>query len=246
MTPFIVAIVGGTASGKSTLADALVASLGSRATSVSHDWYYRSIPAHLVGHPRLAFEHNFDHPDALDNRLLNQHLARLARGQGVVAPEYDYASATAVPDRRPIPAAEIVVVDGILLLAAPEITQSRLDLIVFVDTPADIRLARRIRRDVTVRKLPFDYVLDLYETSVRPMHEKFVEPSKARADFVVDGTRPVDELVKFVIARLPAHTVTWLGPYGPACDDACWKCSGCGSYEEGPPKTCPRCGGDTA
>lgn len=252
MTPLVVAIAGGTASGKSTLADAVAAALGPVAVSISHDRYYKTVPDHIRHHPRRVFLHNYDHPDALDSALLAENLKELRAGRSVRIPRYDYATSTAVPADIPVEPRPIILVDGILILAEACL-RPLFDLSVFVEAPDDVRLLRRIRRDTTVRGQTLDYVLDQYETSVKPMHDQFVAPSVTHAHLVLNGTRPVDGLVKATLDRIRRQVptaipllVTWSGPHGPACDEACWKCSNCGTFEEGPPATCPKCGGTTA
>jgi uridine kinase len=201
MTPYVVAVAGGTASGKSTLADGLAAALGSEAVSISHDRYYKTVPEGIRHHPRRAFLHNYDHPDALDSALLATHLAELRAGRSVRIPRYDYATSVAVPDDLLVEPRPVVVVDGILLLAEPCLCPL-FDLSVFVEAPDDVRLLRRIRRDTTARGQTLDYVLDQYEQTVKPMHDQYVAPSAAHADIVLNGTRPVDGLVSVVLDRI--------------------------------------------
>lgn len=175
----ILGIAGGSASGKSWLAHYLQRELGDRAAVVSQDWYYKDYAGiDPSGEARL----NFDHPDAFDIPLLVADLDALRHGEAVEAPRYDYRTHARLPNRRLEPA-PIIVLEGILVLHH-EPVRRWLDHAVFVDTPADLRLMRRLRRDVAERALPVEETLRLYETFVRPMHEQFVQPSARRADHV--------------------------------------------------------------
>lgn len=192
----VLGIAGGTASGKSTLARALAVRLGDRAAHLLHDRYYRTPPDQVS-----AAAWNYDHPDSLETTLLREHLDRLRRGEIVHVPRYDFSRHARQDGTDAVSPREIVVVDGILVLA-DEGLRARCDLSVFVDTPADLRLVRRLRRDVAERGRSAMGVLDQYEATVRPMHERYVAPSRACADVVLDGTRPVDELIDAVLDRL--------------------------------------------
>ena len=193
-TPTLVALVGGTASGKTSLARVLHQQLGDGAVVLSHDRYYRSAD------PRTT---NFDHPDALDNEVMATDLASLRRGEAVLVPHYDFTT----HQRRPreewatISARPLVLVEGILLLAIPTL-RAQFDLSIYIDAPADIRLMRRIRRDVVERGRTLTDVLHQYETQVRPMHEQFVEPSRILADLTLDGTRSIDRLAAELMPTL--------------------------------------------
>ncbi len=193
MTPRFIAIAGGTASGKSTLTVALAQALGDRCAVLLHDSYYRPLPADVKA---SGSDWNFDHPDALETDRLIDDLHQLRAGRSVSPPSYDFATHARWPETNwaVVPARPIVLVDGILVLAEPTL-RAQMDGRVFVDTPADVRLIRRIRRDTTERGRTVDQVLTQYERTVRPMHLAFVEPSKDHADVVLDGTRPIDALV---------------------------------------------------
>ena len=227
MRPFVLAVAGGTASGKSTLADAIKAKLGSRALSITHDLYYKTAPPKL-GDGRL---YNYDHPDALDSILLAEHLGDLKRGQGVVLPRYDFVTSVQVLNATPVEPRPVILVDGILILAEP-ILREHFDFVVFVEAPDDVRLGRRVRRDTTDRGQTLDYVLDQYLDTVKPMHDEFVAPSVKHAHIVLDGTKPVDGLVETVLKRVRGK---------------CENCGGGGSVCDGPGDRllvdCPRCEG---
>lgn len=175
----IIGIAGGSASGKSWLAQSLARDLGDRAAVVSQDWYYRDHAGIDATREALL---NFDHPDAFDTDLLTAHLDALRHGEPIDAPRYDYRTHARLPGPRLEPA-PLLVLEGIMVLHH-EPVRARLDRAVFVDTPADLRLIRRLRRDAAERGLPVEETLRLYETFVRPMHEQFVQPSARRADHV--------------------------------------------------------------
>ena len=182
--PRIIGIAGGTGCGKSAFAAWLIEKLHPHAVLVSQDWYYRD----RSGVPNERVEKlNFDHPDAIENALLRRHLAKLKTLQTVATPRYDYASHCRLAHTVPVPHAPIILLEGILILHDARL-RSLLDLAVFIDVPADIRLMRRIRRDSSERSIPVEEVLRLYETFARPMHERFVQPSASHADLVWDQT----------------------------------------------------------
>lgn len=193
--PFVVGIAGGSASGKSTLAQAAEGLLGERCLRIAHDRYY-----HSVRDP--SGETNFDHPEALDTHSLTQDLDQLREGRAVQLPLYDFASHQRLPQTERHTSRPILLVEGILVLAVPEL-RLRLDLKVFVTTPPDVRLIRRLRRDVAERGRSMGDVLEQYERSVRPMHEQFVAPSQEHADLVLDGTGQLEELVETLIYAIP-------------------------------------------
>ncbi len=183
--PVVVGIAGGSCSGKTTVARTVVAAVGTdHCAYLQHDAYYR----HL-GHLPLEARHkvNFDHPDSLETELLVQHLAALRAGSAVDVPVYDFATHTRTERSVTVPPCPLVVLDGILLLADGELRE-QLDLSVFVDTEPDVRLMRRVERDIVERGRTLPSVLAQYEATVRPMHLEFVEPSKRHADLIVGGS----------------------------------------------------------
>lgn len=187
--PQVIGIGGGTASGKTTLAAALADALGARATLLIHDRYYRSLPA-----GRAPLDHNFDHPDALDTARLVADLDQLRAGRPTRVPVYEFKRHARADHDEEITAAAVVIVEGILVLNDPALRQ-RFDHAIYVDAPDDIRLARRLLRDVATRGRTPDEVVAQYLKTVRPMHEAFVAPSRAFAGLVLDGTAPVDGLL---------------------------------------------------
>jgi uridine kinase len=199
MKPLLIGIAGGSGSGKSTVARNVAASLP--ATSVAFidmDAYYHGA-AHLPMEERRRI--NFDHPNAIDWELLLMHLRTLAGGRPIEKPEYDFAEHTRSAATTHVPAAEVVVVDGILVLADPRI-RSLFDMRVFVDADADIRLIRRLRRDIVERGRPLEEILDQYLTTVQPMHLEFVEPSKRYADVIVPRGGDNTVAIEMIAAKI--------------------------------------------
>lgn len=178
----IIAIAGPSASGKSLLAKTIVEELGSsRVTIISEDSYYKD-RSHLPFEQREKI--NYDHPDAFEHDLLCEHLKQLQQGRTVYVPTYDYTQHIRSPQTRMIGQHAIFVLEGILLLTETKIREL-LDIGIFIDTPLDTCLIRRIKRDVHERHRSLEDVLLQYETTVRPMYEQFIEPSKRYADIVV-------------------------------------------------------------
>ncbi len=177
----LIGIAGGTASGKTSIATDMSRTMGpDQAMVVRLDDYYRQLPGDLEERGRT----NFDHPDAFEWPLLQTHIKALLSGRAVPVPSYDHS----IHQRRERPnltaARPVVILEGILALWPTELRRL-MNLKVFVDTPPDIRLARRIRRDVAERDRTLDAVIQQYEATVRPMHEQFCEPTKAHADVVI-------------------------------------------------------------
>ena len=178
----VIGIAGGTGAGKSTIANTVVQQLhGESVTLIEHDHYYRD-------RPELAFEArsllNYDHPDSLESELLAYHLDALVAGQAVQRPNYDFVNHRRFDHTTTLQPTRVVLVEGILIFAEPALLQ-RFDVKVFVDTPADIRVLRRIRRDMERRGRQFDDIRRQYLQTVRPMHEAFVEPSRRYADVII-------------------------------------------------------------
>ena len=205
--PLIVGIAGGSAAGKSVFAQRLIEELGAeQAVVISQDSYYHD-RSHLEPHQRAKC--NFDHPDAVDFGLLAAHLDALGKGDNIHVPHYDFAThcrTTAACLLHPRP---VVLVEGVLILAS-SLIRERLDLTFFLDVPADVRLIRRLRRDVAERGRSPESVMEQYLTTVRPMHEKFVEPSKQFADLIAPfgGEDPwlLDEALPSIRALLGSWT----------------------------------------
>jgi uridine kinase len=178
----VIGLAGGSGSGKTTIAEALVDAIAGVAY-VRHDDYYRH-------RPELTFEErtkvNYDHPDSLETSLLVSHLEQLRAGQPVQRPVYDFTTHTRSDTTVMVAPAPVVVVEGILVLADEDL-RSLMDLKIYVDTDADLRLARRMERDIEERGRTPQSVLTQYLTTVRPMHLQYVEPSKRYADMIIPG-----------------------------------------------------------
>ncbi len=182
MSVLVVGVAGGSGSGKTTIARAIVERLETHDVALlEHDAYYRD-QSHLPFEQRAQI--NYDHPDALDNDLFVAHLDALRDGRAIQKPAYDYAKHTRAAETVALAPAPVIVVEGILVLQDPAI-RSRMDIKLFVDTDADIRLMRRIRRDLEHRGRTFAQVRQQYYDTVRPMHIAFVEPSKRFADLII-------------------------------------------------------------
>jgi uridine kinase len=182
MKPLLIGIAGGTGSGKSTVARKIVEGLPADSVSIiDHDSYYRD-HADLDAEARARL--NYDHPDSLDNDLLVAHLEELRAARAVDVPVYDFKIHSRLPERRLVQPTRIVIVEGILVFVEERVRRL-LDVKIFVDTDADIRVFRRIRRDIEQRGRTFQSIREQYYKTVRPMHLQFVEPSKRWADLIV-------------------------------------------------------------
>ncbi|MCC7380528.1 MAG: uridine kinase [Deltaproteobacteria bacterium] len=179
--PLILGIAGGTGSGKTTVAKAIIEALTPSAALIDHDAYYRD-QSHLGLEERGLI--NYDHPDSLETELLIEHLQQLRGGRAIEKPIYDYTQHARSSHTLRIDPAPVIVVEGILTLAVPAL-RDQFDVKVFVDTDADIRLMRRIRRDLEQRGRSFASIRAQYYGTVRPMHLAFVEPSKRFADVII-------------------------------------------------------------
>jgi len=180
--PLFIGIAGGTGSGKSTVARKIAEGLPESSVGViDHDSYYRD-HADLDADARERL--NYDHPDALDNDLLVQHLEELRAGRGVDVPIYDFKTHSRLRERRRLEPTRIIIVEGILVFVEQRVRRL-LDVKVFVDTDADLRVFRRIRRDIEHRGRTFQSIREQYYSTVRPMHLQFVEPSKRWADLII-------------------------------------------------------------
>ena len=182
MKTLCIGVAGGTGSGKTTVANEIVRRVGrDRIVIVNQDRYYHDL-AHLDGHHRS--HHNFDHPDAIEEELLEKHLALLKAGESAPLPVYDFARHVRVAATEWVDPQPVILVEGILILAIPPIREL-LDVKIFVDTDADLRFIRRLRRDMAERGRTVDSVVDQYLATVRPMHLEFVESSKRWADVII-------------------------------------------------------------
>jgi len=197
----VIGIAGGTGSGKTTLVKRLVEYFGDQVCVVSHDNYYRR-------HDEMTYEErcliNYDEPAAFENDLMAAHLDALRQGQSVECPVYDYTVHNRSDETVIIPAKRVILVEGILIFA-DEALRRRMDIRIFVDTDADIRLCRRIKRDVNKRARSLESVLTQYQQTVKPMHEKYVEPSKRYANLVVPEGGKNEVALDMIVERIKRH-----------------------------------------
>lgn len=178
----VIGVAGGTGSGKSTLVKRLQEAFrNDDVATICHDFYYKA-------HSELSYEErtklNYDHPDAFDTWLMVEHIKALKEGKAVECPTYSFVEHNRAEETMPIKPSKVIIVDGILIFENEEL-RNIMDIKVFVDTDADVRLARRILRDVRERGRSMESVISQYTTTVKPMHEQFVEPSKRYADVII-------------------------------------------------------------
>ena len=198
----LIGIAGGTGSGKTTLADKVVDSFGRDEVSIlRHDNYYKR-------HDEMNYEDrsklNYDHPDEFDTELLCEHIKELKKGKAIQMPVYDYTIHNRSDKTILVEPAPVIVLEGILIFAEPSLCEL-MDIRVFVDTDADVRILRRIVRDVKDRGRSLDSVINQYLTTVKPMHEQFVEPSKRRADIIIPEGGENAVALEMLIQRVRKH-----------------------------------------
>lgn len=181
LNPIIIGIAGGTGSGKSTLADNIRKEFANNITMLLHDYYYKS-NSHLSFDERKKL--NYDHPDAFDTDLLIEHLNKLKKGEVIYRPNYSFVTYLREEQTVEVVPKKVILLDGILIFENKEL-RDMMDIKIFVDTDADIRFIRRLVRDVSDRGRTLESVIEQYTTTVKPMHEQFVEPSKKYADIIV-------------------------------------------------------------
>lgn len=202
MLPLVLGIAGGTASGKTTVARKIHEAFASRVAFIDQDSYYRPLD-HLSLEERR--EVNFDHPDAFDSDLLVEHVKALKAGAPIEKPVYDFVSSTRQPRTVTVSPADLILIEGILVLHMEPLRQE-MDVRIFVETEDDVRIIRRLTRDIKERGRDFDHVIHQYFRHVRPMHMAFVEPSKRWADIVVphggNNEIAIDMLVGAIKARI--------------------------------------------
>jgi uridine kinase len=198
-TPLVIAIAGGSGSGKTTVANAILERVGAdRIAYLPHDAYYRDLnDLPLAQRTQI----NFDHPNSLETELLIEHIHRLKNWESVQLPVYDFTTHTRTKQTKLVEPQRVIIVEGILIFGEPALREL-FDVKIFVDTDADLRFIRRLQRDITERGRTTESVIRQYTSTVRPMHLEFVEPSKRYADVIIPegGLNPV--AMEMVIARV--------------------------------------------
>ena len=197
----VIGIAGGTGSGKTTITRRLIQAFGEEVSVVHHDNYYKA-------HHDMPFEEraklNYDHPNAFDTDLMLRHLRQLKQGKSIRCPVYDYSIHDRTDQTVLIRPTRVIIVEGILIYESLELCKE-MDIKIYVDTDADVRILRRIVRDVRDRGRSLDGVIDQYLNTVKPMHEQFVEPSKRRADVIIPQGGHNQVALEMVIERVRAH-----------------------------------------
>jgi len=210
-TPLVIGLAGGTGSGKTTVANVILKRVGpDHIAYVPHDAYYRSF-SDLPPAQRQTI--NWDHPDSFETDLLIQHVQALQAGRAIELPVYDFTTDSRLPETIHVEPQPIIVVEGILIFADPRLRQL-FDMKIFVDTDADLRFIRRLRRDIAERGRTAESVIRQYLATVRPMHLEFVEPSKRYADIIVPEGGYNEVAMEMIVARL--EVLLGAGPAAPA------------------------------
>lgn len=199
MEPVVIGVAGGTGSGKTTVAHEILKRAGTEKISlIQHDAYYKDL-SDLP--PAQRAMQNFDHPDALDNRLLIEHLHQLKSGKPVEIPVYDFTSHARTDQTQYVEPSRVILLEGILIFA-DEALRRLMDVKIYVDTDADIRFIRRLQRDIAERGRTMESVIHQYLATVRPMHQEFVEPSKRHADVIIPEGGFNEVAMDIVAARI--------------------------------------------
>lgn len=198
----LIGIAGGTGSGKTTLTNKILDTFGDRISILRHDNYYRA-------HDELPLEErarmNYDHPDSFETSLLIEDLKKLKQGKTVYSPQYDYTVHNRFRDRAiEVKPNRVILVEGILIFCDPELNRL-FDIRIFVDTDADVRILRRLARDVRERGRTIESVISQYLTTVKPMHERFVEPSKHNADIIVPTGGENQVALDMIFQKIRSH-----------------------------------------
>ena len=199
MRSVVIGVAGGTGSGKTTVANRILQRVGAEHVAyIPHDAYYRDL-SHLPPHQRDQI--NFDHPDSLETELLIEHLKELRAGRTVEIPIYDFTTHTRTRAKHHAESAPVILVEGILVFAEPGLREL-FDVKLYVDTDADVRFIRRLRRDIEERGRSVESVCEQYLSTVRPMHLEFVEPSKRYADVIIPEGGFNEVAIEMVAARI--------------------------------------------
>ena len=202
MKPLIIGIAGGTASGKTTIANLIAQAIQGNITIIKQDNYYHSFPDKTLEERALL---NFDHPHAFDTNLLIQHLQKLKNKEAVQIPEFDYITHLRSENTIEIKPTKVIILEGILIFDNKDL-RNLLDIKIFVDTDADLRILRRMERDIKERARSLSSILSQYRNTVRPMHLEFVEPSKRFADIIIpigaQNTVAIDMIIRSIKQKL--------------------------------------------
>lgn len=197
----VIGIAGGSGSGKTTLTNQIVSRFSDEVTVVTHDNYYKA-------HDEMTYDErsrlNYDHPNAFDTELMIEHLKLLKEGKPVECPIYDYTIHNRSKNTLTIAPAKVIIVEGILIFENEELCE-QMDIRIFVDTDDDLRIIRRIRRDVMERARSLDSVINQYLDTVKPMHEQFVEPSKKNASIIVPEGGQNEVALNMILNQVRSH-----------------------------------------
>ena len=197
----IIGVAGGTGSGKTTLAENIASAFGDKVAVITHDSYYCAQNDKTY---EERCKQNYDHPDAFETDLLCEHLDALARGEAVDIPVYDYTVHNRSDKTQRVEPRAVIVLEGILIFSDKRL-RDRMSLKIFVDTDADVRILRRLKRDVSERGRSMDSVISQYFATVKPMHEAFVEPSKRNADIIVPEGGMNRVALEMITERIISH-----------------------------------------
>ncbi|MBQ9315506.1 MAG: uridine kinase [Atopobiaceae bacterium] len=197
----VIGIAGGTGSGKTTITNQIKERLGADVTVITHDNYYNAQHEMTLEERSLV---NYDHPDAYETSLLIEHLAALRRGETVEVPVYDFSISDRTDQTTTVAPSRVIIVEGILIFVDKEL-RDLMDVKVFVDADADVRILRRILRDVKERGRSLESVVNQYLTTVKPMHELFVEPSKKYADVIIPTGGQNIVALDMLVNRIETH-----------------------------------------
>ena len=203
-TPFIIGVAGGSGSGKTTVTNQVLETIGSEmAAVIIQDFYYRD-QSHLTFEQRLAT--NYDHPQAFDWPLLIEHIDDLRNGRAIEMPVYDFANHTRAEETITVQPAPVIVIEGLFPLYDAAL-RDMMSLKIFVDTDSDVRFIRRLKRDITERGRTTDSEIEQYLTTVRPMHNQFIEPTKRFADVILPhgANDPAVDIITTKVASLMVH-----------------------------------------
>jgi len=203
MTSFLIGVAGGTGSGKTTLTRNIISALKKTPVSVLRaDWYYRD-QSEIPVEERAKM--NYDHPEAIEAELLVKQLKQLKKGKPVKVPRYNFVTHNRMKETATVEPTPVIITEGILLFV-DEHLRDQFDLMIFVQTESDLRVLRRLNRDMSERGRSFENAVSQYMETVRPMHEMFVEPSKQYADIIVPASQPNQKAIKMIVDMIQQRT----------------------------------------